>query len=282
MKINILCIGDIVGRPGREILGEQLEKIVHAHSIDCVIVNAENAAGGSGLTKKNYRRIIDGGVDIITLGDHVYRKREIIPTLESANNIVRPANISAYASGKDYALYTTSKGATVAVVSLLGRVFMKPADCPFAKIDSLLTKLKQQAEIIVVEVHGEATSEKAAIGHYLDGKVSLVYGTHTHVPTADEQILPNKTGFITDIGMTGAHHSIIGRSIENVVKSMRTQMPFPFEIATQDVRLSGIIATIDSNTKHTESINRIQCTSNKQISQNYDSEDGKHESLGFF
>ncbi len=258
MKINVLCIGDIVGKAGRDILEQQLPKIVDAHGIDCVIVNAENVAAGSGITKKIYRKIIEAGANIITLGDHVYRKRDIISTLETADDIVKPANLSASASGRDYAVYTTSKGAVIAVVSLLGRVFMKPSDCPFAKIDSLLFKLKTEADIIVIDIHAEATSEKIALGHYLDGKVSLVFGTHTHVQTADERILPKGTGFITDIGMTGPHNSVIGRNIENVVKSMRTQMPFPFEVATGDNRISGIIATIDSATKQCESINRIQ------------------------
>ncbi len=258
MKLNILCIGDVVGKAGRDILDQQLRKIIDAHSIDCVIVNAENAAAGSGITKKIYQKIIATGANIVTLGDHVYRKRDIISTLETADNIVKPANLSISASGRDYAIYTTAKGAVVAVVSLLGRVFMKPSDCPFAKIDSLLLKLKNEADIIIIDIHAEATSEKIAIGHHLDGKVSLVFGTHTHVQTADERILPKGTGFITDLGMTGPHNSVIGRNIENVVKSMRTQMPFPFEVATGDNKISGIIATIDSTTKKCDTINRIQ------------------------
>ena len=282
MKINVLCIGDIVGRPGRLALADELGKICEAHSIDCVIANAENSAGGSGITSKIYGKIINYGVNIITLGDHVYRKKDIVPILETCSNIAKPANLSATAAGKEYAIYTTAKGVTIAAVSLLGRVFMKPANCPFHKIDDLLPKLKREADVIIVEVHAEATSEKAALGYYLDGSVSLIYGTHTHVATADEQILPKGSGFITDIGMTGSHHSVLGRKIDNVVKSMKTQMPYPFEVANEAVRISGIIATIDSNSKRTESIKRVQIKVNSCDTGNYDSDDGRFEPMGNF
>ena len=282
MKVNILCIGDVVGRPGRIALANHLHQIVEAHSIDCVIVNAENAAGGSGLTSRIYEKLVAYGANIITLGDHAYRKKEIVPLLETTDNIVRPANISRYASGRDFCLYKTSKGPTIGMLTLLGRVFMKPADCPFTRIDELMGKLKQQADIVVVEMHAEATSEKAAIGYYLDGKVSLVFGTHTHVVTADEKILPAGTGYITDIGMTGAHMSILGRKVDNVVKSMRTQMPFPFEVACEDPRISGIIVTVDSNTKQCEMINRIQIKCDQQDNTVYDSDDGRYEQMGSF
>lgn len=282
MKINVLCIGDIVGRPGRVALSQQIEKLKEAHSIDCVIANAENSAGGSGLTKKIYDKLIHFGIDVITLGDHVFRKKEIVSTLEVSDNIVRPANLSSQAAGKEIAYYKTAKGPVIAVICLLGRVFMKPANCPFTKVEELISKAKRNADIIIVEVHAEATSEKQALGYYLDGKASLVYGTHTHVATADEQILTRGTGYITDIGMTGAHHSVLGRSIENVVKSMRTQMPFPFEVATEDVRISGIIATIDSNSKQTDMLTRIQVKADSSDRSNYDSDDGRHEGVGDF
>ena len=169
MKINLLCIGDIVGRPGRHVLSQRLGQIVREHAIDCVIANAENAAGGSGLTPQIYDKLLKYGVHLVTLGDHVYRKRDIIPTLESAGDIVRPANLSPAAAGKDFALYQTAKGPIVAVVALIGRIFMKPSDCPYAKIDSLLPRLGQLADIVVVDMHAEATSEKVAMGYYLDG-----------------------------------------------------------------------------------------------------------------
>jgi metallophosphoesterase (TIGR00282 family) len=277
MRVNILCIGDIVGRPGRRTVAEKLRSLVHEHEVDCVIANAENAAGGSGLTPQIYDKLLRYGVNLITLGDHTYRKKEIVPTLETAENIVRPANLSEHAAGRGWALYKTAKGPTVAVVCLIGRIFMKQADCPYNAIDRILPQLEQKAEIIVVDFHAEATSEKIAMGFHLDGRVSLCFGTHTHVVTADETILPKNTAYITDIGMTGAHESVLGRKTENVLKSFRTQMPFPFEIATGDVRLNGILVTIDSNTRKAERIGRIRVDADSTDSTGYDSDDGKPE-----
>jgi hypothetical protein len=282
MKVNVLCIGDVVGRPGRHILSQRLLGLVKERSIDCVIANAENAAGGSGITPQIYDKLLKYGVQLITLGDHAYRKKEIIPVLETADNIVRPANLSPAAAGKDFAVYQTSKGPFVAVVVLLGRIFMKPADCPYAKIDDLLGRLKQSADIVFVDMHAEATSEKIAMAHYLDGKVSCVFGTHTHVVTADEKILPGGTACITDIGMTGAHDSVLGRRTESVIKAFRTQMPFPFEIATGDVRISAIVVTVDSNTKTADSIERIQIKAEGVDEISYDSDDGKPEHFNGF
>ncbi len=275
MNLNILCIGDIVGRPGRRILADKLKALVREHQIDCVIANAENAAGGSGLTPQIYDKLLRYGVNLITLGDHTYRKRDIITTLETADNIVRPANFPASAAGRGTAIYKTGKGPTVAVVALIGRLFMKPGDCPYNMIDRILPPLQQQADVIVVDFHAEATSEKIAMGYHLDGRVSLCFGTHTHVVTADERIMPKGTAYITDIGMTGAHDSILGRSVENVLKSFRTQMPFPFEIATGDVRINGILVTVDSNTKKAQRIERIRIDAETGDSKTYDSDDGK-------
>ncbi len=277
MKINILCIGDIVGRPGRHILSQQLSDLIKERSIDCVIANAENAAGGSGLTPQIYDKLLKSGVNLVTLGDHTYRKKDIIPTLESVDDIVRPANLSPNSAGKDYAIYQTGKGPTIAVIALIGRIFMKPADCPYAKIDTLLPRLKQIADIVVVDMHAEATSEKIAMGYYLDGKVSCVFGTHTHVTTADEKILHKGTAYITDVGMTGGHDSVLGRNYESFIKAFRTQMPCPFEVATRDVRMSSVLVSIDSNTKCAESIERIQIAEVTDELISYDSDDGKPE-----
>jgi len=275
MKLNILCIGDIVGRPGKRILADNLAAIVKEQEIDCVIVNAENAAGGSGLTPQIYEKLLKYGVDLITLGDHVYKKKAIITVLENNSNIARPANLSVHAAGKSFALYKTEKGPVVAAIPLIGRIFMKPADSPYDCIDTLLSKLENQADIIFVEMHAEATSEKVSMGYYLDGRVSCVFGTHTHVVTADEKILPKGTAYITDIGMTGAHHSVLGRKIEAVLKNFRTQMPCPFEIATGDLRLNGIVVTVDSITKKAEKICRFEFKDEKAESIGYDSDDGK-------
>ena len=277
MKLNILCIGDMVGRPGRRIVANRLKSLVKSSGIDCVIANAENAAGGSGLTPQIYDKLLRYGVNLITLGDHTYRKRDIIPTLETAENLVRPVNLSERAAGKGFAVYKTGKGPTVAVVALIGRLFMKPADCPYNAIDRVLPQLEQQADIIIVDFHAEATSEKIAMGYHLDGRVSLCFGTHTHVVTADERILPQGTAYITDIGMTGAHESVLGRGIESVLKSFRTRMPYPFEIATGDVKMSAILVTIDSNTKKAERIERIRIDAETEDAATYDSDDGKPE-----
>lgn len=283
MKLNILCIGDIVGRPGRRVVSQKLNALVRDMQIDCVIANAENSAGGSGVTPQIFDKLLKYGVHIVTLGDHAYRKKDIIPVMESNANIARPANVSPAAAGKEYALYRTSKGPTVAVVPLIGRIFMKPADCPYAKIDSLLPRVQQQAEIVLVEMHAEATSEKVAMGWYLDGKVGCVYGTHTHIATADERLLHKGTAYITDIGMTGSMDSVLGRKSDCVIRAFRTQMPYPFEIATGNVKLSAILVTIDSQTKTAERIERVQVGLEEHDSVEYDSDDGKpdYNSINF-
>jgi metallophosphoesterase (TIGR00282 family) len=277
MKLNILCIGDIVGRPGRRIISDKLKRLVRELGVDCVIANAENAAGGSGLTPQIYDKLLRYGVNLITLGDHTYRKRDITKTLETADDIVRPANFSEHAAGKGFAVYMTGKGPTVAIVALIGRLFMKPGDCPYNAIDRILPQLQQKADVIIVDFHAEATSEKIAMGYHLDGRVSLCFGTHTHVVTADERVLPKGTAYITDIGMTGAHDSVLGRGTESVLKAFRTQMPFPFEIATGDVKINAILVTVDSNTKKAESIKRIRVDAESEDARTYDSDDGKPE-----
>jgi len=279
MKLNILCIGDIVGRPGRRILADKLKPLAKELGADCIIANAENAAGGSGLTPQIYNKLLRYGVNLVTLGDHTYRKRDIIKTLETAENIARPANFSEFAAGKGFAVYKTSKGPTVAVVSLIGRIFMKPAECPYNMVDRILPQLQQKADIILVDFHAEATSEKVAMGYYLDGRVSCVFGTHTHVVTADERILPKGTAYITDIGMTGSHNSVLGRAVESVLKSFRTRMPVPFEIATDDVKMNAILVTVDSENKKAERIERIKIDAKLEDTRSYDSDDGKPEYL---
>ncbi|MFA5554553.1 MAG: TIGR00282 family metallophosphoesterase [Phycisphaerae bacterium] len=282
MKLNILCIGDIVGKPGRRVLSEKLKNLIKEHNVDCVIANAENAAGGSGLTPQIYDKLMKYGVNLVTLGDHTFRKRDIIQILETSDNIVRPANLSDSAAGRGYAIYQTGKGPTIAIISLLGRIFMKPADCPYSAADKIISQLSNKADIIFVDVHAEATSEKISMGYFLNGRVSCVFGTHTHVVTADETILSKGTAYITDIGMTGPHESILGRGINNVLKSFRTQMPYPFEVATGDVRLNSILVTIDSNTKQAERIERIRVNADFIEDKGYDSDDGKPEYFNNF
>lgn len=282
MKVNILCIGDIVGRPGRRVLADKLKALVQERSVDCVIANAENAAGGSGLTPQIYDKLLRYGVNLITLGDHAFRKKDIIETLERTDNIARPANFSEHAAGRGTGLYRTAKGPTVGVLVLIGRLFMKPADCPYAAADKWLPRLQQEADIIVVDFHAEATSEKIAMGYHVDGRAGCCFGTHTHVTTADECILPNGTAYISDVGMTGAHDSVLGRKRQSVLKAFRTQMPVPFEIATGDVRINGVVVTIDSNTRQAERIERIRVDADTQETTRYDSDDGRTEYYNSF
>ena len=275
MQVKILCIGDIVGRPGRQVLSEKLPILVKDHQVSCVIANAENSAGGSGITQQIHDKLLKYGVNVITLGDHVFKKKDIISTLNNSNNIVRPANLSTYAAGKGQVIFHTQEGCDVAVITLLGRLYMNvQGENPFITIEKMLSKLPSHIKIIIVEMHAEASSEKVALGRFLDGKVSLVYGTHTHIPTADEEIFPGGTGYITDIGMTGPHESVLGRNIEPVVKSLLTQMPYAYSIASKDLRVNGVLVTVDSRTGKTLEIQRVRMDSDSTDSIIYDQDDG--------
>lgn len=259
MLINVLCIGDVVGRPGRYVLSQALPGLVKERDVHCVICNAENIAGGSGLTPQLYEKILRYGVHLITLGDHVYRRQEIIPTLERSDNIVRPANFPVEAPGKTLAVYQTEPGPKVAVISMMGRLFMRPhAECPFHAVDRVLRQVPDDVRIVVVDMHAEATSEKVAMGWHLDGRASVMYGTHTHVPTADERVLPGGTAYITDLGMTGPYDSILGRRKDRVLRTMITNTPNPFDVATDDARLCGILVQVDADSGKAASIERIR------------------------
>ena len=259
MELRLLCVGDVVGSPGRRMLQEGIPILVQTHGIECVIVNAENAAAGSGLTGDLYQKIVRAGANLITMGDHIYRRKEIIQTLETADNIVRPANLPTAAPGREAAIFQTASGHSVAVVSVLGRMFMKtPANCPMAAVDRVLASLPKTVKIVVVEMHAEATSEKIALGWYLDGRVSAVVGTHTHVPTADERILPKGTAYITDLGMTGPYDSVLGREKDRVVGSMLTGVPSTFDVAAGDPRLCGAVVTVETSTGRATRIERVR------------------------
>jgi metallophosphoesterase (TIGR00282 family) len=257
-SVRILLIGDIVGKPGRRIITRTLKSIIAREQLDFVVANAENAAAGSGLTPDIYRELIDAGVDCITLGDHIYRRREIFSTLESADNIVKPANFPAAAPGKPYALVTARNGTTVAVISLLGRVFMRPVDCPFTAADRVLAELPPEVRVIIVDMHAEATSDMQLMGRMLDGRASAVLGTHTHVPTADECVFPGGTAFQCDVGMTGPYDSILGRRIDRVLETTRTFVPTQFDVATDDVRMCGSIVDVDAATGRATGIQRLR------------------------
>lgn len=230
------------------------------YGVHCLVANAENAAGGSGLTPVIYRELIEGGVDCITLGDHAFRRREIFDTLAREDNIVRPANYPDTAPGKEIAIVHSAHGHRIAIVCLLGRVFMQPVDCPLQAIDRVLDRLPRDIKIVLVDLHAEATSDKQMISRYLDGRVSAVLGTHTHIPTADETILPNGTAFQADVGMTGPHESIIGRKIDRVVEAARHFRPSHFEVATDDARLNGALVDVDPKTGKASYIERVMIT----------------------
>jgi metallophosphoesterase (TIGR00282 family) len=258
MQLKLLCIGDVVGRPGRYIVAKMLPHLIRRYEVDCVIANVENAAGGSGLTPQLYKKFLHYGVDLMTLGDHAFRRMEIAPVLDSSDRIVRPANFPSQAPGKEFIVFQTDRGPRVALIAVLGRMFMKPTlGCPYATVDRLLAQIDKDADVVVVEMHAETTSEKIAMGWHLDGRVSLVFGTHTHVQTADECVLPQGTGYITDLGMTGPHDSVLGRSKERVLRSLITAVPTPFTVADGDPRLSGILAVVDAANGRAVSVERV-------------------------
>ncbi len=255
--MRILFIGDIVGQPGRDIVLRAVPHLRAERKLDFVVANGENSAGGSGITPAIYRELVSCGVDVITLGDHIYRRKAIVPVLRSRENIVRPANYPPEAPGRELSLVDSVAGVNVAVISVMGRVFMKPVDCPFQAIDRVLAAVPAETKVILVDIHAEATSDKQLMARYLDGRVSAVLGTHTHVATADEQILPGGTAFQCDVGMTGPHESILGRRIDRVRQTTLTFEPTPFDVASGDVRMCGAIVDVDEQSGDATAIERI-------------------------
>jgi metallophosphoesterase (TIGR00282 family) len=256
--MKILFIGDVVGKPGREAIEKLLPGLKKEYAIDFVVANAENAAGGSGINEKVAQELFDSSVDVLTSGDHIWKKREIFEIIDREARILRPVNFPPGAPGKGYAVFETKKGIRVGIINVLGRVFMSPLECPFRTTMQAEEELSKEAKIILVDIHAEATSEKVALGWYLDGKVSAVLGTHTHVQTADEKILPQGTAYITDVGMTGPCDSVIGRRVEDVLERFITGVPVRFEVAEENVQLQGAVVDIDENTGKARSIARIQ------------------------
>jgi metallophosphoesterase (TIGR00282 family) len=255
--VRILFIGDIVGRPGQMAVTRAVPELRVRERIDAVIANGENLADGSGITVTQYRKLIAAGVDCVTLGDHIYRRAEIYPVLEAETNIVKPANYPAAAPGRPWAVITAANGVRVGVFCVLGRVYTRPVDCPFTAAERVLGELPQDVVVRVVDCHAEATSDKQLMGRFLDGRVTAVLGTHTHVTTADEQILPGGTAFQCDVGMTGPHDSILGRKIDRVLETTLTFRPTQFQVATQDVRLCGSLIDVDAATGKATAIQRL-------------------------
>jgi metallophosphoesterase (TIGR00282 family) len=257
MPLKVLTLGDIVGEPGIRLITEQLPGFLARHAIDFTVANAENAASGSGITPAIARDLYRAGVDVVTTGDHVWKRKGIQEHIAGDERLLRAANYSRAAPGRGFTVVKSRGGAEVAVLHLIGRLFMRPIDCPFAAADQALAELAP-TKIIVVDVHAEATSEKLALGHYLDGRVSAIFGTHTHVPTADAHVLPKGTGYITDVGMTGPYASILGRQVAPVVRHFVTGLPFPFDVATGDVRAGGALFTVDSESGLCLGVERVE------------------------
>jgi 2',3'-cyclic-nucleotide 2'-phosphodiesterase len=255
--MRILCIGDVFGKPGRQALKGLVPSLVDRHGLDLVIANVENASGGIGLTVDTAKELLAGPLDLMTTGNHIWKHKEILPLLEKEPRIIRPLNYPAGTPGRGYTILETAGRDRVAVINLEGRIFMNPIGCPFACAEEVIAPLRNQTKIILVEIHAEATSEKRALGWFLDGKVSAVYGTHTHVLTADEEILPGGTGYISDLGMTGPYDSVIGMRKEEVIEHFLTMRPTSFTAAKRNIRLCGAIFDIDQETGRTRSVERV-------------------------
>jgi len=254
--LKFLIVGDVVGKPGRRVLREKLSSLREELQIDAVIVNGENAAGGLGITPEVCEEILGYGVDVITTGNHIWDKKEIVAYIEHQPRLLRPLNYPDGVPGRG-SLILEKGGKVWAVVNLSGRVFMPPLDCPFRRMEEELKHLHEETRLILVDFHAEASSEKIAMGWFLDGKVSCVFGTHTHVATADERILPQGTAYITDIGMTGAHDSVIGIEVADIVGRFLTQMPVKYRVAKENVKLNGIVVEVDDTTGKAQKIFRL-------------------------
>jgi metallophosphoesterase (TIGR00282 family) len=255
--INVLLIGDIIGEPGRKALFLGLSEIVKEERADFVIANAENAAGGFGITAKIAGKLYAYGIDCLTTGNHVWRNREVYKIIDNDQRLLRPLNYPNGAPGRGWTVIEKGE-VKLAIINLLGRVYMDPVDCPFRTARREISPIRKKTKNIVVDFHGEATSEKIAMGWWLDGQVSAVVGTHTHVQTADESVLPGGTAYITDIGMTGPFDSVIGMKKEGALGRFLTLIPSKFSVATDDIRLNAVVVTIETATGKAKSIRRIQ------------------------
>lgn len=258
MPVTLLFIGDIVGRPGRRVVRELLPGLVDRYRVDLVVANGENASGGIGLSPKGAEELFGAGVQVLTSGNHIWKKKEIIPYMRETRDLIRPANYPPAAPGAGATVQETAAGIPVAVLNLLGRTFMEAVDCPFRTAEAEWERLKAQTPILLVDFHAEATSEKVALGWFLDGKASAVLGTHTHIQTSDERILPQGTAYLTDVGMTGPLDSVIGVRKEIAIDRFLTQMPHKFEVAKKDLVLEAALVTVDENSGRALTISRLR------------------------
>ena len=255
--MKVLMVGDIVGSPGRTALARVATRMKADKSVDFVVANAENSAGGKGVTRTIADELFAAGADVLTTGDHVWDQKELVTTIAQEPRLLRPANLAPGCPGSGWTTVQSPWG-RITVINLVGRVFMPATDCPFRTVDALLSKEKNLGKIILLDMHAEATSEKVAIGRFLDGRVSAVVGTHTHVQTSDETVLPSGTAYITDLGMTGPKDSVIGRELKSVLSMFLTGMPARFEVATQGVTLEGVLVDIDEQTGKARGIKRVR------------------------
>jgi metallophosphoesterase (TIGR00282 family) len=257
--MRILILGDVVGRPGRSAVRDLVPDLVKTEAIDLVIANVENAAGGMGVDIKSAEEMLSAGVHVLTSGNHIWKKKEIYPYLENKSRLLRPANYPNGAPGRGWIEWSSQGGLRALVVNVQGRVFMpNHVDDPFRCVDGILKDHGGYSRVVIVDMHAEATSEKVAMGWFLDGRASIVYGTHTHVQTADERLLPGGTAYITDLGMCGPWDSVIGIEKENVIEGFLTQLPRKFEVAKENVVLQGIIVDVDEETGRARDIRRLR------------------------
>jgi len=254
--MNILMVGDVYGEPGRQAIAKLLPRLRREHAIDFAVVNVENAAGGFGVTAPIARQILEAGADVMTSGNHIWDKKEIVEYITRENLLLRPANFPAGTPGVGHVSVKCGPH-RIAVVNLMGRVFMLPIDCPFRRADEILPELRKETPIILVDMHAEATSESLAMGWHLDGRVSAVVGTHRHVQTADERVLPGGTAYITDLGMTGPTEGVIGVDREQILQRFLHQMPTRFETAKGPAALHGVVIVVDPDTGRASSIRRL-------------------------
>jgi 2',3'-cyclic-nucleotide 2'-phosphodiesterase len=258
LPVNILFIGDIVGKPGRRTVRELLPSLTERFRIDLVVANGENASGGIGISSKAADELLSGGIHVLTSGNHIWKKKEIVPYIDQNPDLIRPANFPPETPGNGWVIKETKSGFRIAVLNLIGRIFMEAVDCPFRKGLEERGRLIKETPIILVDFHAEATSEKMALGWLLDGKVSAVLGTHTHIQTSDEKILPQGTAYMTDAGMTGPADSIIGVKKEPVIERFLTHRPTKFEVAKRELILEGAVVSIDPETGRATEIIRIR------------------------
>lgn len=257
--MRLVYFGDVVGRPGRRAVASAIAQLRKSFEIDFIIANCENSAGGKGVDPKSAEALRDAGVDVLTSGNHIWQKREILPYLRENGRLIRPLNFPPDVPGVGWTVRTSAKGAVpVAVINLIGRVFMGQAECPFRAVAAILPRIEEQARVVFVDMHAEATSEKVSMGWYLDGRVSAVVGSHTHVQTADEGILPGGTAYLTDAGMCGPEESVLGVRTDRVVERFLTQMPTRFDVASGMVLVQGAIVEIDPSSGRALSIERIR------------------------